>query len=89
MRHEPAALVAVVAGGKVVATASPGVTRPDVAAALGEPRLLEAGYAVALARAAAGGDGARLRVFAVSQGLEAAELTPAGGVAVPARPDRP
>lgn len=81
-RREPAALVAAVAGGRVVGIALPGRLRPDVAAALGAPGFAAAGFAVPVP--AGRFEGTAVRVFALSADGAVTELQPPGGVTVPA-----
>lgn len=81
-RKEPAALVAVVAGGRVVGIALTGIPRPDVAAALGEPGFAAAGFAVPIP--AGRFEGSEVRVFALSADGAVAELRRPGGVSIPA-----
>lgn len=81
-RREPAALVAAVAGGRVVGIALTGIARPDVAAALGGPGVAGAGFAVPVP--AGRFEGTAVRIFALSADGAVTELRPPGGVTVPA-----
>lgn len=71
--REPVSTVLVMVDGHVAATGSPGFERPDVVAALGEPRLKHTGFVIPLGRPVA--EGAAVRVFAVLRSFKVAELT--------------
>lgn len=81
--HEPAAAILVMVDGRAAAVGITGTERPDVAAALGEPRLGRSGFAIPLPGVVLP-DAAAVRVFAVSRSYRAVELPgPARAAAAP------